>query len=125
MSSPLLKRLDQLYVAALTAGTLTIVAAWWLSQGGPWGRIVDIDRASQRHYEFLVDVNSAAWPELAQLPDVGEVLARRIVAFRETSGPFNDPEDLLRVNGIGVRRLAKIRGHLLPLPGNEVVVTDR
>ena len=41
-------------------------AAWWLAQGGWQGRLVEFDRSEPREAAFLVDINQAAWPELAQ-----------------------------------------------------------
>lgn len=43
------------------------------------------------------------------LPGLGPVLAERIVADREARGPFRTAEDLLRVPGIGPKRLERIR----------------
>ena len=40
--------------------------------------------------------------ELDQLPGIGEVLAGRIVAYREENGPFTAVEELLEVSGIAV-----------------------
>jgi competence ComEA-like helix-hairpin-helix protein len=48
-----------------------------------------------------VDLNAADIAELERLPKVGPVLARRIVAYRETHGGFQTPEELTRVPGIG------------------------
>jgi competence protein ComEA len=48
-----------------------------------------------------VDVNSASAAELEQLPRVGPALAARIVAWRDTHGPFNDMNGLRHVRGIG------------------------
>ena len=45
------------------------------------------------------------WTALQALPGVGPALARRIVAHREAHGPFRRPADLLRVPGIGAKRL--------------------
>jgi competence ComEA-like helix-hairpin-helix protein len=58
-----------------------------------------------------IDPNRDPEVELARLPGVGPALAARIVAFRETEGPFRRPEDLTRVAGIGeatVRRLTDL-----------------
>jgi competence protein ComEA len=57
-----------------------------------------------------IDINRAAATDLQALPGVGPVLARRIVAHRETRGPFRDPADLLRVPGVGAKRFADLRG---------------
>jgi competence protein ComEA len=57
----------------------------------------------------------ADWPELSLLPDIGEQLAKRIVANRRQNGPFRDLEDLRRVRGIGPRTLEGMKPFLLPL----------
>ena len=59
-----------------------------------------------------LDINRADLEALRDLPGVGPALASRIVAFRETHGPFRTPEDLLRVPGIGAKRFARLQGHL-------------
>ncbi len=58
----------------------------------------------------------ADWPEIIQLPSLGEILAQRILADRRDNGPFLDVDDLVRVDGIGVKTLEKIRPFLLPIP---------
>ena len=57
-----------------------------------------------------IDINTAGVEELDQLPGIGEVLAGRIVAYREEHGPFGSPEDLLAVSGIGEAKLAELEG---------------
>jgi competence protein ComEA len=47
---------------------------------------------------------------LQTLPGVGPTLARRIVAHRETHGPFRTPADLLHVSGVGAKRYARLHG---------------
>ncbi len=69
-----------------------------------------------RTAQFQVDVNSAGWPELSQLPGIGEALARRIVESREQQGPFADHQELRRVRGIGPRTLERISPFLRPMP---------
>lgn len=56
-----------------------------------------------------VDLNRASASDLEQLPGVGPVLAERIVAHRESHGPFDQVEDLLDVPGIGESKLASMR----------------
>jgi competence protein ComEA len=57
----------------------------------------------------VVELNRADRTALATLPGLGTTLADRILAYREAHGPFRQPEDLLAVPGIGVKRLAQIR----------------
>ena len=60
----------------------------------------------------LVDINRAGVEEIAQLPGIGEVLAGRIVMYRENAGPFESAEDLLNVDGIGMGKLEGLRWHI-------------
>jgi len=60
-----------------------------------------------------VDLNRASVAELEGLPGIGPVLARRIVAYRDHYGLFHRPEDLLQVEGIGPRLLARLRQHVV------------
>lgn len=112
----LLRRADQAAVAALVMLGLGATLAWWLVQGGQSGRLIEFDEAEPQAASFLVDINSADWPELAQLPGVGETLARRIVDSRHSDGPFLDHDDLRRVRGIGPKTVERLRPYLLPLP---------
>ena len=59
-----------------------------------------------------VNINTATAEDLDQLPDIGPVLAQRIVAYRNEFGHFSCVEVLLHVNGIGEKTLAKIREYI-------------
>lgn len=113
----LLRRSDQTAVAALVVLALGSMIGWWVLQGGWQGRLIEIDRAEPQVARFDVDINSADWPELIQLPGIGETRARRIVASRQADGPFVDHDDLRRVHGIGPKTLERIRPYLRPMPG--------
>ena len=56
----------------------------------------------------LIDINRASAEELQRLPGVGPATAEKIVAYRETYGPFEVPEDLKKVSGIGEKTFAKM-----------------
>lgn len=58
--------------------------------------------------ETLINVNQATSEQLQQLPGIGPVLASAIIAERERE-PFASLDDLLRVSGIGEKRLSAIR----------------
>ena len=115
MPRVLLRRADQLSVAALTLSALVALVGWWISHGGAGGRLIEIEHAPALSAQFLVDINQAAWPELSALPGVGETLAKRIVAVRRDRGPFADHNELGRVPGIGPRTLERVRPYLLPM----------
>lgn len=57
----------------------------------------------------VVDINNATVEELISVPGIGQVVAQRIVEFREKNGPYKTVDDLLKVQGIGEKSLAKIR----------------
>jgi competence protein ComEA len=117
-SNPWLRPREQASVAVLAASALALLAAAWWRHGGRNGDMVDIDRAPPLFAKFQVDVNRADWPELIQLPGVGQVLAERWIAERERGGEFRTVEDLSRVRGLGPRTLERIRPYLLPIPND-------
>ncbi|ADU65217.1 ComEA family DNA-binding protein [Desulfurispirillum indicum] len=48
-----------------------------------------------------VNINTASQAELAALNGVGDQRAAAIIEYREQNGPFQKPEDITRVKGIG------------------------
>lgn len=60
-----------------------------------------------------VDINRAGPSDMTRLPGVGEVIAQRIISYREANGPFGTVEDLLDVPGIGEGKLAAIRDYAM------------
>lgn len=58
-----------------------------------------------------ININTASKQQLMQLPGVGEVVAARIIEERARR-PFASPEDLLKVNGIGKKKLEQIRPYI-------------
>jgi len=111
-----LRRTDQATSAAVAVLALFIIAGWCARQAQLGGRTIEIERAEPIAIDTRIDVNRAAWPELALMPNIGEQLAKRIVADRTQRGPFKDLDDLLRVKGIGPKTLETLRPFLSPLP---------
>jgi competence protein ComEA len=50
-----------------------------------------------------ININTASVIELVDLQNVGPSYAQKIVAYRQQNGPFNTPEDIMLVAGIGQR----------------------
>jgi competence protein ComEA len=90
---PVLRRLDQAAVAGLVFAALVGMGVYWFANGGHRGGLIEIDRAEPLTARYLVDINAAEWPELAELPQIGETRAQRIVESRAESGPFVDHDD--------------------------------
>lgn len=59
-----------------------------------------------------IDPNSAGSRELAFVPGLSRHLADQVVRDRQINGRYERVEDLLRVRGIGAKRLASASPHL-------------
>ena len=56
-----------------------------------------------------ININTASAEELIDLPGIGEVLAGRIIAYREKHGPFKKISDIDKVSGIGPAKYEAIK----------------
>lgn len=59
-----------------------------------------------------VNLNLATQAELEALPDVGPVTAQSIISWRDERGGFTSVDELLEVDGIGEKTLAKLAPHV-------------
>jgi competence protein ComEA len=56
-----------------------------------------------------ININRASASDLDSLDGIGPVIAKRIIAYRTTNGPFIALEDLLKVSGIGDAKFAQFK----------------
>lgn len=63
-----------------------------------------------------LDINSASADELCDLPGIGEVLASRIIEYRDELGGFTEISQLTEVKGIGDSLLENISEYITLLP---------
>lgn len=61
----------------------------------------------------VVNINTATGDQLQLLPRIGPALAERIISFREVNGPFERPDELIAVKGIGEQLLDRLRPYLV------------
>ena len=59
-----------------------------------------------------ININLATSQQLQMLPNIGDVLAERIVTYRSEHGPFDTVDDLTLVDGIGEKRLEALRQYI-------------
>lgn len=48
-----------------------------------------------------IDINNASAEKLTQLHRIGPAIAKKIVEYRQSNGPFRTPGDIVKVSGIG------------------------
>ena len=72
----------------------------------------DIENKSHYDDEGRLDINLATAEELMELKGIGEVLAPRIVNYREERGQFMAVEELTLVPGIGYKTLNNNREYI-------------
>jgi comEA protein len=61
---------------------------------------------------LTVSLNVATQADLERIPGIGPVMAKRIITYRREQGRFGSINELLRVKGIGPKKLLKIRPYI-------------
>lgn len=56
-----------------------------------------------------LNINTAPYKTLQELPGIGPALARRILEYRETHGKFSEVEDIMKIKGIGPKTYAMLK----------------
>ncbi len=111
---------------ALTAGVLGYGLVRSLpSPAGEAGYAVTVQRddaaptpSERRFYvpDGPVDLNTAGLSELLTLPGLGVTKAQAILDDRARNGPFTQPEDVIRVSGIGQATYEKMAPYITVSP---------
>jgi comEA protein len=60
-----------------------------------------------------ININSASEKKLVLLPGIGVKTAQKIIEYRETKGKFHTPNELLKVSGIGEKKIKKIKNLII------------
>lgn len=59
-----------------------------------------------------IDINSASLNELSSLKGIGEKKAQAIIDYRKTKGKFKNIDELVHVNGIGIKTLDSLKNEI-------------
>jgi len=62
--------------------------------------------------DALVNINTASESELKEIPGVGDVKAKAIIAYRIKNGAFSNVEDIMMVEGIKTATYEKIKEYI-------------
>lgn len=66
----------------------------------PWGH-AGSHHSTANAPDVKVNINTASKAELMKLKGVGGELAEKIIEYRQKNGPFQKPEEIRKITGIG------------------------
>lgn len=73
---------------------------------------LEVPEETTQAVQFPISINTADKADFMALPGIGEVLALRIIAYREEHGSFTYLEELMNVEGIGEGRMEEIMEYI-------------
>ena len=62
---------------------------------------------------FVIDINKADCQDLVRLSGIGQILAQRIIDYRNRNGAFKRLEEIKNVSGIGDKKFERIKEFLV------------
>ncbi|MEA2066663.1 MAG: ComEA family DNA-binding protein [Thermotogota bacterium] len=69
----------------------------------------ETNKALRKSSHTKININTAGVSELKRLPGIGDVLAKRIVEYRDQVGQFSSREEIMNVKGIGEKTYESIK----------------
>lgn len=66
-----------------------------------------------------ININTATADELVKLDRIGPKYAAKIIEYREKTGPFEKPEDIMNIKGIGQKAWEANKDIIITAPLNE------
>ena len=97
-----------LFVGAVILAGLAIS---YLQKINPRSKVI-LPQSPSPIIDKKVNPNKASREELILLPEIGPVLAGNIIEYRNSHGGFNGLEELLKVKGIGPKKLERLKDYL-------------
>jgi len=73
---------------------------------------VSFEKTKGKNFTGVVNINTAGPEELAKLPGIGKITAKKIVEYREKSGDFITPGEIMNIYGFSKTKFDKIKDHI-------------
>jgi competence protein ComEA len=107
-------RNDLLNIKGIGEVSLRKIKDWFYEMEGEQRSVSDSEISVEIKDDKLLNLNlnSASLEELCQLKGIGPAKAEKIIILREELGEFTNVDDLLKVKGIGIKTLDKIRSNI-------------
>lgn len=74
---------------------------------------IDVNEYSPPRQDGKININTASAEQLCGLDGIGTAKAERIIKFREKHGNFEVTEDIMKVDGIGIKTYEKIKDDIV------------
>lgn len=90
------------------SGTVTLAVPAQMQTTPTTAATAAAETVPEETVSFPVNINTADADTLTALPGIGQVLAERILAYRQQNGPFRVIEEITKVEGIGEKKAEAI-----------------
>ena len=90
------------------SGTITLAVSPQMQTSPTTAATAAAETVPEETVSFPVNINTADVDTLTALPGIGQVLAERIVAYRQQNGSFRAIEEITKVEGIGEKKAEAI-----------------
>jgi competence ComEA-like helix-hairpin-helix protein len=109
----------KLFILSITVATLSLASCGGgkrvtISESEMRTTALAVENSSSRRsaHQKCVNLNTATAEELASLRGIGEVIAKRVIDYRERHGPFRRREEIIIIEGFSEKKYLEIAGSI-------------